>query len=228
MSKNMLLVEGDFDKGFLQKLCNDLVGINTVEVTVLAPKDIGARKNTWRAIIDNLPILLKESELDEGAKSFEKLGIVLDADYPPDNNGGFDARYQLVAKTLSDHGYFPCTDSCGSNSGEIFTHESELLPPIGLWIMPNHRDNGMVEGFIENMIDSSNADQQLLLSHADKTVTELPVTLFKKELHTTKVKVHTWLAWQKKPGQLYTALDTGILDKSKVANFETWLKRVFQ
>jgi hypothetical protein len=49
-----------------------------------------------------------------------------------------------------------------------------------------------------------------------------------KELHTTKVKVHTWLAWQKKSGQLYTALDAGILDKSKVTDFEAWLKRIFK
>lgn len=219
----MLLVEGDFDKGFLQKLCDSIIGKNAVEITVLSPKDIGASKNTWRSIIDNLSIPL--NQLQQG--DFDRLCIVLDADYPPDNSGGFHARYQLIADKLASYDYIQHENSPNVNEGATFPHK-DGLSPIGLWIMPNHHDDGMIEGFIENMIDLGDANQQVLLSHADKTVTGLPVTLFNSKLHTTKSKVHTWLAWQKKPGQLYTALDAGILDKSKVANFETWLKRVFQ
>lgn len=221
MSKNRLLVEGDSDKGFIQKLCDRIFGRNAVTVTVLAPKDVGANQNGWRSVIDNLPISIE----DLTQERIDKLGIVLDADYAPDNSGGFRSRLQVVVDALVSHGYTLSGGNPNVSNGDMFTH-NDGLPPIGLWIMPNHQDDGMIEGFIEMMITSAN-EQQELLAHANTTVASLPHTLFDSKLHTIKSKLHTWLAWQKKPAQLYTVLDAGILDQSKVTNFETWLRKVF-
>lgn len=220
MPKNILLVEGDYDKEFIQKFCDHFLGANAVKVQVLTPKGIGIAQNGWRSIIDNLSIPLKQLT----NRDIDKFGIMLDADYSPDNSGGFSSRYQLISSELKSSGYIiPNTPNLGK--GDIFKHNNGL-PAIGLWIMPDHQSDGMIEGFIEKII-SSDVNQQNLLSHASATVNSLPVTLFNNAIHTTKSKVLTWLAWQKKPGQLHRALTDGILDRSKAANFEAWLKSTF-
>ena len=221
MAENILLVEGDYDKEFIQRFCDSSLGVNAIKVQVLTPKGIGVAQNGWRSITDNLSIPLKKLAIGD----IDKFGIMLDADYSPNNSGGFSSRYKLITAKLKLHDYV-IPDQPNLGNGDIFKHNNGLAA-IGLWIMPDHRNDGMIEAFIEKMI-ATNVDQQALLVHANKTVTTtLPVTLFNKAIHTTKSKVLTWLAWQKKPGQLHINLTNGVFDRNKVANFETWLKSTF-
>ncbi|MBI5659389.1 MAG: hypothetical protein HZC43_07530 [Nitrosomonadales bacterium] len=219
MGSRKLLVEGEGDQDFFQKYC-ELLGL--VGVDVFPPKNIDpSTGNGWSNLVNNLPILLSQIK----AGDIDKLGIVLDADYPPDNNGGFSKRRQLVTDELVKIGYnipkHPTT-----NSGEIFAHP-DGLPSVGLWVMPNHQSDGMLEGFIENMV--SNDIQISLLNHAEQSINKLPMMLFDKKLHQTKAKVFTWRAWQKRPGiPLNKALLDGLLDRSKSGNFENWLLQVFK
>lgn len=219
MGSRMLLVEGEGDQEFFKSYC-ELLHISVVDV--FPPKNINpSTGNGWSNLVSNLPMLLNKIK----AGDIDKLGIVLDADYPPDNNGGFSKRRQLVTDELIKFGYnVPMPPK--KNSGEIFEHP-DGLPSVGLWIMPNHQSDGMLEGFIENMV--SDATQISLLNHAEQSINTLPTTLFDKKLHQTKAKVFTWRAWQKRPGiPLNKALLDGLLDRTKAGNFEDWLIRVFK
>jgi hypothetical protein len=219
MGRSELLVEGNDDQTFFKAHLN-LIGLITVNVR--APKSLDASTGDgWPNLVKNLPILLKQII----AGDVEKFGIVLDADYPPANNGGFDKRFQLISNELTKVGYI-IPSKPRHKFGEIFVHPNGL-PSVGLWIMPDHQSNGMLEGFVESMV--SDAAQISLLNHAEKSINTLPVTLFDKTLHLTKAKVFTWRAWQKRPGiPLNLALQDGILDRSKSVNFENWLKQVFK
>lgn len=219
MGQYALLVEGNDDQDFFKAYC-ELIGIANVEV--IPPKTLDVSTGDgWPNLIKNLPILLSQIK----AGDVDRLGIILDADYPPNNNGGFYKKLQLIADKLTTFGYI-IQDKPRHKLGEIFTHP-DGLPSVGLWIMPDHQSNGMLEGFVENMV--SDAAQISLLQHAEKSINTLPVILFDKTLHLTKAKIFTWRAWQKRPGiPLNKALQDGILNRSKSANFENWLKQVFK
>lgn len=216
-----LLVEGQDDQEFFSAFCESIVGEEKVEV--FPPKTLDSSSgNGWGNLINNLPLLLGQLE----DKSTEKLGIILDADHPPRDSGGFTERYKKITDKLAEVGYsIPNTPSF--LNGDIFTH-SDGLPNIGLWIMPNHQNNGMLENFVEEII-AFDVQQQKILAHADQSISNLPITLFDQSLHTAKAKIYTWRAWQKKPGKsLRWALDQGILDKNAVPAFCNWLENVFK
>lgn len=216
--KKVLLVEGNDDRDFFQAYCALL---NLSSVNVFPPRSLDANSGDgWSNLIKNLPILLNELK----AGSLDRLGILLDADHPPNNSGGFYARYQLIDSQLQAFGYAQAS-TANFNQGEIFKH-TDGLPDVGLWIMPNHQHDGMLEDFIEQLI--SDKDQLSLLGHAKKSIDSLPLVFFDKKLKSSKAKVFTWRAWQSRPGlPLNAALNQKILDRSKAANFEAWLKKVF-
>lgn len=219
MGRSELLVEGNDDQTFFSAHLN-LIGI--ANVNIRAPKSLDANTGDgWPNLVKNLPILLQQIK----AGDVDKFGIVLDADYLPDNNGGFVKRFQLVSEELTKFGYITPSKP-NHNLGEIFIHP-DGLPSVGLWIMPDHQSDGMLEGFVESMV--SDATQISLLNHAEQSIKSLPATLFNPKLHLTKAKVFTWRAWQKSPGiSLSRALKDSILDRSKSVNFENWLKQVFK
>lgn len=215
-----LLVEGGDDQDFFRAYCqkSDLTSVD-----VFPPKKIDVNTGDgWCNLVKNLPILLAQIK----AGDIDKLGIILDADFPPDNNGGFTKRYELVSSLLKEAGYvIPSKPTF--NKGDIFVH-SDGLPNVGLWIMPNHQDDGMLESFIESII-ASDTNQQKLIAHASSVISKLPITLFDAKLRTIKANVFTWRAWQSRPGlPLNKALNDGILDATKAKYFETWLNKTFK
>lgn len=220
MSKWKLLVEGKGDKDFFNSYCELIFGKNKVEV--YPPTTINNQSGDgWANLIKNLPILLAELE----DKSIEKLGIILDADYPPDNSGGFSQRYNKVTEKLVEMGY-AIPNSPKYQQGDIFTH-SDGLPNVGIWIIPNHQNDGMLEDFVEKLIIDTT--QTSLLQHAVEAINNLPNKLFNPQLHTSKAKVFTWRAWQDKPGcSLSRALHKNILDRNQASNFEAWLTNTFK
>ena len=215
-----LLVEGNDDQDFFKACCQKL---GLISVDVFPPKIIAASTGDGCGnLITNLPILLAQIK----AGDIDKFGIILDADFPPNNRGGFTSRYKLITNQLKDFGYI-IPRKTAFTKGSVFAH-SDGLPDIGLWIMPDHQGDGMLENFIESII-SSESDQQSLLSYADSVIDKLPIKLFNEKLRSSKAKVFTWRAWQNRPGlPLNKALNDGILNTSKAPNFEVWLKSTFK
>jgi hypothetical protein len=227
MSGKVLLVEGPDDRDF----CLSALRHSKLENVLIEPKTPReSNPNIRRNGVDNLltALELQINKLFE-ADGPVALGVVLDADHKtgdPSCDFGFSVRRYQVATILAQHGWQPALS--GLSMGEVFQN-SNGLPPIGLWVMPNHQNDGMLEDFVTPLVKG--LAQQNLLAHAQHTVSHLPIQLFNPALHTTKANIATWRAWQKPPGSALSKLITsGDLDLSlsPAAEFIDWLKATFQ
>jgi len=207
-ARHVLFVEGDSDKLFFEVLVKEKFGLS-VEIE---PKH-GIDKITKSLVEDKLMHSLRDGQI-------ERLAIVADAD------NCFDARWQQLTQPLAHMGYQINPPPCQPFLGSILSHNNGL-PNVGLWLMPDHQHDGMLEDLIQQTIDLD--EQCQLLATAKHCLQQLPCTLFKPH-HYTKATVYTWLAWQKKPGQaLVSTINAKLieLDAQPLHAFQTWLRKVF-
>lgn len=98
---------------------------------------------------------------------------------------------------------------------------------IGLWVMPNNRDPGDLETFLEGLVPMTSQDW-LWAGEATK-MAQTKGALYRK-VHARKAHLHTWLAWGDPPGNPYgTAIEaTQLNDASPAADaFIIWFKELF-
>jgi hypothetical protein len=227
MPGKVLLVEGPDDRDFFMAALKNS-GFENVEIKLAVPRDIhpDVRGNGVDNLLTALELQIKKLLEDDGP---DALGVVLDADYKtgdPSCDFGFSVRQNQVATILAQHGWQPALS--GLSKGEIFQN-SNGLPLIGLWVMPDHQNDGMLEDFVTPLVNG--LDQKNLLTHAQHTVSLLPTILFNPKLHTTKASIATWRAWQKTPGASLSKLignEALDLSLSPAAEFVDWLKATFQ
>ena len=225
MVGKVLLVEGADDRDFFQAVLA-YSKLQDVNIEPKTPRQVNVSIGG-----DGVGNLLKALPLQLGklkeADGIERLGIVIDADHAtndPSCNFGFSIRRKQVAEILASQGWVPTPTH--ATKGEFFRHP-DGLPNVGLWVMPDHGADGMLEDFVAPLITP---DQQRLFQHAQATVGSLPVTLFNPKLHTAKAQIATWRAWQKIPGgSLGKALQNKALDLtlSPASEFIRWLKTTF-
>ncbi|OQX13995.1 MAG: hypothetical protein BWK73_10535 [Thiothrix lacustris] len=221
-TKNILLVEGASDQKFFNQL---LTGLHhQVEIEPKIPRDIDARifRNGLQPLY--LQLKLQVDLLIRGQIS--TLGVIVDADHPTQELNGFNKRRDQLTSILRDKG-FAITDMPNQEgNGEIFLHPSGAK--IGIWIMPNHFSDGMIEDLL---IGTVKTDQHDLLSHAKITIENLGELKTFAPHHDSKAHLSTWLAWQKEPGISPSyAYHQELFDKDH-PNFialSAWLTRVFQ
>lgn len=216
MDKNILIVEGEADRGFFEVLCNGLkLGGN---VKVAPPKQLGGTHNSKEGVFNILDSHLPQ--LDDG--TLLRLAIVVDADSSSDGKGFADTQHR-VEEIVSQYGFSaPVVNAQG---GCLFPHP-DGLNAFGLWVMPNHADDGMLEHWLSQCV---NPAQIALFHHAQASVAAPPTPLF-KPLRRAKADIATWLAWQKKPGEgLYHCIEAGLLDKTapQYLALVCWLRAVF-
>ncbi len=109
--------------------------------------------------------------------------------------------------------------------GILFQHDDGLAD-FGLWVMPNNRDEGMLEDWIKSCVHQ---DEHKLFAHAETVVATLPQTKFKL-IHFSKAEVATWMAWQKQPGHgLYRAVEDQLIDMDSALFKElcVWLTHIY-
>lgn len=225
MAGKVLLVEGVGDRDFIRAVLES-ANLRDVGIEPKTPRQ--ADGSIQRDGVDNLlKVLALELKKLKEEDGIDRLGIIVDADHPTEDascNFGFSVRRKQVAEVLAKEGWQTATSL---TKGELF-HHPDKLPDVGLWVMPDHSANGMLEDFIAPLVVG--AGQQQLFEHARTTIDELPIFLFNKPLHTTKAHVATWRAWQKSPGaSLGKALQNGALDlsRSPASDFIRWLKGTF-
>lgn len=212
MNHSKLVVEGQSDTLFFEAL------IQKENLTI----DVEPRHS-----ISKIPNLLEAlfDDLRDGV--IEHLGIVADADYTTSKGiGGFNKRWQQLTQPLKRNGYDITAPPSQSYVGNIFTHP-DGLPPVGLWLMPDHKNDGMLEDLIKQTV--CEGEQQSLLQTATVCLNRLPITLFKPH-HHTKATLYTWLAWQKRPGQaLVSTVNADLIDRQsqEIQSFLKWLRKVF-
>jgi len=218
MDKSILLVEGRCEKRFYKALCQRL---NFPHVTVQTPRGCSEFEGN---ILEPIPLLLSNVLKQVADNSIHQLGIIVDADYSG-INGGFAERWQQITQVLQRANYITDDLPHHAYTGSIFEH-SDGLPPIGLWIMPNHFDDGVLEDFIKSSIQDKTS-----FKIAEKYVRQLPNPLF-APYQLSQVVVYTWLAWQQNPSQELAATiqsKTNLLDlqSQSIQTFGHWLNCVF-
>ena len=177
MSKRKLLVEGVQDKDFFTGILNQQ-GFRDVDV--YPPRELDSTSsNGWTNVLKQIPILVGQMLQADG---IEGLGIVIDADHSL-SQGGFLVRLAAIEDILAKSGYFPAV-SPPCKRGGIYEHP-DGLPQIGVWLMPNHEVDGMLENFASTII--TDQEQCQLLAHADSTLQQLPVKLFRQGLDSCSV-----------------------------------------
>lgn len=199
----VLLVEGKNDCHVILALCqyNSLqeeFGIYQCE------SDIGLLKRLNALIIKPEPP--------------ESIGIVIDADYPD-----IAGRWQQIQQKIKDHQYtFP---EFPDIRGTILS-DNPGKPHLGIWLMPNNQNPGMLEDFLIKMADENTISAAM---KCVKTAQAQGVTTF-KDIHLSKALIHTYLAWQDEPGKPLGQSITAhtLKPDTKIATiFIEWLKELF-
>lgn len=219
VSDHILLVEGEADRGFFEALCRSLNLDTSVEVA--PPRRFGAKRDTKQAALHTLPTLLENLvDREDG-----RLAVVLDADSHV-HGGGFVRTVTQFSDVVGEYGYQQRTAGAQSQDGLLFSHD-DGLNDLGLWVMPNNADEGMLEHWVAKCLT---ADERPWFDHAIRVIDELPWPAKFKELRRPKAEVATWLAWQERPGEgLYHAVEAGLLDESSSlhAGLNAWLEAVY-
>ena len=233
MESAVLLVEGRCDVSFLENLCR-LLDIQGVSIQIPGDCDVeNIRGGGVYKIPKVLPDLLQE--IEDG--NIKKLAVIADADHTG-ISGGFSEHWKKLTAPIAEAGYTISSPPTQAYEGSLFEHP-EGLPPVGLWIMPNHKDAGMLEDLVKQTV--CEGVQSDLLDKAEKCLDELPVELKLFEPQgqphrRAKAIIYTWLAWQEKPGQnLMNTIDIEKpeknlinLESDEIMDFTNWLNRVFK
>ncbi|HVK56919.1 MAG TPA: DUF3226 domain-containing protein [Burkholderiales bacterium] len=207
IGRRILLVEGLDDKCVFYSIFNErqICGRDDVDIKVEENK---------QTLLKNLPVHLKGSNI-------EALGVVLDADADLENS------WLSIYDRLIRAGYEGVPTEPFPSGTVISAPENSLLPRVGIWLMPNNQTTGILEDFLRLLVPQPN----MLFTHAERSIDSIPqeLRLF-SEVAKPKVLIHTWLAWQRKPGKpLGLSITARFLDPTLPAadDLVSWLKRVF-
>ena len=164
-------------------------------------------------------------------RTIEKLGLVADADKKSDGRSGKKGvnRWASLSGILREEGFanFPANLS---ETGAVLNQSGQTPSSVGVWIMPNNIDGGMIEDWAQTLRPTHEA-QSRLWNRAMRVVDEIPSEerVF-PEVHIAKAVIHTWLAWQKQPGKpIGQAIQAGYLDTQAepAQKFMAWFQQVF-
>ena len=218
VAQSVLLVEAASDVDFFRAL---LPSLELGMVKISPPRDYGLG-NTVTVVPGLIPALIKQLDTN----MISRLAIVVDADH--DSGGGFETRWKQLTAVLREHGYrCPEHPPTEPNRGSIFLHD-DGLPDIGLWLLPDHQRNGMLEDLVLSSATRS-AEQRSLLEHARSAVRGLPHTLFSSHQHS-KAVTYSWLSYQARPAiGLSAPIRAGLVDRAQepLRGLCEWLVHIF-
>lgn len=162
--------------------------------------------------VDNV---LEELEIALESPAYTRLGVVLDADLD------LDRRWDGLRGRC--HGF----DLPPSPPAEGFVGQGgQPSKRLGLWLMPDNRGAGTLEDLLVTLIPADDPCWALAARCAEEArqqgCADSPTPL--------KHPLHTWLAWQREPGQPFgTALTARVLghDSPQALAFVAWFQRLF-
>ena len=140
-----------------------------------------------------------EEELD--TPDVQYIGIIVDAD-----KKGAMARLKSLLDFIQKKVGVSLPSAKLTENGFGYQFMDDLY--IGIWVMPDNKNEGYLEHFIGSMIDDDDKTWQFV----QEKVKELAAQNFCKftEIKKQKALVHTYLAWQKTPGlPMGTAVSAG-------------------
>jgi len=202
----ILLVEGTGDEHVLKQICGnrDIPHLDEVK--------------PHEGIINLLESLKVRLTLSEEG---DIIGVVIDADTE------ISDRWKSIRNRIISVGYQNVPDQPAPDGTILDPPAGTYLPRLGVWVMPNNQTSGILEDFLRFLVPQPN----ILFDHARDSVKTIPKGERRfKPLDEPKAVIHTWLAWQKKPGLPFgTAITARFLDPSvtEVDVLAVWLKRLF-
>ena len=166
-------------------------------------------------VFKNIPVVLKEPELSN-------LGIILDA-----NQDGVSNVWKRLKGVFEREGLSPLPNSFPK---EGYVSEMNSLPiQIGVWLMPNNFNKGYLEHFLGQIIPKKSNEIWNQVNSVMRELDKKSLINFSRVMEQ-KAKMHTWLAWQNKPGLPFgQAIEANYfdLDHELVNQFTTWFQRTF-
>jgi len=176
------------------------------------------------------------TRLDQGSTLLNAIGLMLDFDDQSDehaNKHDEAVRNEIIRLQKKRHRWKldeNFTILSDTNEGFIAEPANKDTPRIGVWLMPDNHNRGMLETFLQRLIPE---ERSKLLEHArhstDKAKGEHAAPF--KPVHREKAVVHTFLAWMDEPGYPFgTSFQNGSFDaKSALANkFVEWMQKLFR
>jgi len=151
-------------------------------------------------------------------KTYERLGLVIDA------NSDLIVRWSRITSTLQKAG-IKMADS-PAQEGLIFPgidHERK----VGVWLMPDNNQMGKLEDFLSTLIPSGDCCWEYA-DQVTKKAKDLGAPFMAKD--SLKARIHTWLAWQEKPGVPFgTAINAAYFkhDSPVAIRFVNWFRKLF-
>lgn len=156
------------------------------------------------------------AEIPTSVVTYRRLGIIVDADEMP------RAQWKRVVEKLASKDIIapqePPEDGCILQTEEC---------RIGVWMMPDNTLPGKLEDFVKKLVPPEDTRWE----HANHSVGHArqlgaPV----KDADVIKAHLHTWLAWQEKPGVSFgMAIQYRYLlnDTKESLALMSWFKRLF-
>ena len=122
----------------------------------------------------------------------QSVGFVLDADGKPED------RWNAVRDRLEDVGLaLPLKIPVGGFVGYSVSFRAR----VGVWLMPDNRRSGALEEFLSDLVNNEDAALIQLAETSTTSAKERGATF--PESKRLKAILHTWLAWQQRPGVPY-------------------------
>ena len=161
--------------------------------------------------------LFRSMELMVSDQEVETVGVVVDRDV------NLSSRWDAVRNRLRDAGYYPPAQP--DLDGTIIP-ETDDLPRVGIWMMPDNKSAGELEDFVARMIP----DDDPVWPLSEDYIEGIPFADRKfAENKTQRAKVHAWLAAREDPrrmGQAIRARDLEV-NGELCQKFVDWLRRLF-
>jgi len=211
-NQKILLVEGKDDEHVLSHICGS--------------KEIELDKIEQCGGIDNLKTKIRTLGFGEESDNDESdniVGVIVDADLD------VRSRWQAIRNLVSGTGYKDVPSNLNPN-GMIFDSsdaDRAYLPRLGVWVMPNNQMNGTLEDFLHFLVPQPSD----LLDHVKQSVRTFPDGQRRfKDPAESKAIIHTWLAWQEKPGLPFgRAITKRFLDPDvqEVNDLVSWIRRLY-
>jgi hypothetical protein len=215
VQNNLLLVEGKNDQHVIWSLLKyyhipELFEVRPLDGVSNLNETLEMRK---RRLIDSFEVRL--TTIIEG-----RLGIIVDADTD------LSARWASLNHILKSSGYnsIPKKPVPG---GTIIQQEKK--PIVGIWLMPDNTIPGMLEDFVGFL----RPQNDLLWPMVDEAVLKVKMLEEKHrfhDVHESKARIHTWLAWQKEPGKpMGQAITSRYLDADAphAQQLIAWIRKLF-
>ena len=209
---NLLIVEGKDDMHVMFAL-RDKLGMKAI-YEVETREDKGT---------ENVDTLLRSISVDAKKSGRAALGVIIDRDTnDPSKNKN---RWKQIREILAPMGY-GVTDAPPAD-GAVFASPELGFAKVGIWLMPDNQNTGMIEDFMRQLI----IENDECLSFAEETLDRLEAKNIQryKKVHRAKALMHTWIAWQDKPGIPLGQSTTRYLDTNTklCQRFAGWLNRLF-